>query len=124
MTIAFSLKMRLLKNEVQLIYNVVLVSDAQQSDPVIHVLTLCDRIDCSLLGSSAHGISQARRLEWVAISSSRGSSQQGLKLYLLYWQTDSLPLSYGCDLMEKPIYIFCSYSFPLPMGYEVLFPVP
>ena len=75
MTIAFSLKMRLLKNEVQLIYNVVLVSDAQQSDPVIHVLTLCDRIDCSLLGSSAHGISQARRLEWVAISSSRGSSR-------------------------------------------------
>ena len=31
--------------------------------------------DCSLLHSSVHGIPQARKLEWVAISSSRGSSQ-------------------------------------------------
>ena len=31
-------------------------------------------MDCSLLGSSVHGISQARILEWVAISFSRGSS--------------------------------------------------
>ena len=38
-------------------------------------LTLCDLMDCSLPGSSVHGISQARILEWVAISSSRGSSQ-------------------------------------------------
>ena len=36
---------------------------------------LCDPIDCSLPGSSVHGILQARTLEWVAISSSRGSSQ-------------------------------------------------
>ena len=33
---------------------------------------LCDSVDCSLLGSSIHGISQARILEWVAISFSRG----------------------------------------------------
>ena len=38
-------------------------------------LTLCDPIDCSPTGSSVHGISQARILEWVAISSSRRSSQ-------------------------------------------------
>ena len=38
-------------------------------------LTLCDPMDCHLPGSSAHGISQARILEWSAISSSRGSSQ-------------------------------------------------
>ena len=37
-------------------------------------LTLCDPMDCSPLGSSVHGILQARILEWVAISSSRGSS--------------------------------------------------
>ena len=35
------------------------------------VLTLCDSLDCSLPGSSVHGISQARVLEWVAISSPR-----------------------------------------------------
>ena len=34
---------------------------------------LCNPMDCSLPGSSVHGISQARILEWVAIPSSRGS---------------------------------------------------
>ena len=38
-------------------------------------LTLCNPMDCSPPGSSARGISQARRLEWVAISFSRESSQ-------------------------------------------------
>ena len=37
--------------------------------------TLCDSVDCSLPGSSAHGILQANILEWVAISFSRESSQ-------------------------------------------------
>ena len=35
---------------------------------------VCNPMDCSLPGSSVHGILQARILEWVAISSSRGSS--------------------------------------------------
>ena len=37
--------------------------------------TLCDPVDCRLPGSSVHRIFQARVLEWVAISFSRGSSQ-------------------------------------------------
>ena len=37
--------------------------------------TLCDPVDCSPPGSSVHGILQARILEWVAVPSSRGSSQ-------------------------------------------------
>ena len=40
-----------------------------------HVMTLCDPMDCSLPGSSVHGIFQARVLEWVATSFSRGSSR-------------------------------------------------
>ena len=36
--------------------------------------TLCD---CSLRGSSVHGILQARMLEWVAMASSRGASGPG-----------------------------------------------
>ena len=36
--------------------------------------TLCDPMDSSLPGSSVHGIFQARILEWLAISFSRGSS--------------------------------------------------
>ena len=38
-------------------------------------LTLCDPVDCIPPGSSFQRISQATILEWVAISSSRGSSQ-------------------------------------------------
>ena len=38
-------------------------------------LILCDPMDCSLTGSSVHGIFQTRILEWVAISFSRGSSR-------------------------------------------------
>ena len=38
-------------------------------------LTLCDHMDWSLPGSSDHEISQARILEWVTTSCSRGSSQ-------------------------------------------------
>ena len=37
--------------------------------------TLCNLVDCSPPGSSIHGIFQARILEWVAISFSRGSSR-------------------------------------------------
>ena len=37
-------------------------------------LTLCDSIDCIPPGSSFHGILQARTVEWVTISSSKGSS--------------------------------------------------
>ena len=36
---------------------------------------LCNLMDCSLPGTSVHGIFQARVLEWVAISIFRGSSQ-------------------------------------------------
>ena len=39
---------------------------------VSHV-RLCDPMDCTLIGSSTHGVFQARILEWVAISFSRGS---------------------------------------------------
>ena len=45
-------------------------SEVTQSFP-----TLCDTMDSSLPGSFVHGILQARILEWVAISFSRGSSQ-------------------------------------------------
>ena len=41
--------------------------------------TIFDPIDCSLLGSSAHGISQASILKWVSISYSRDLPYQGIK---------------------------------------------
>ena len=45
-------------------------------------LTLCDLMDGSPPDSSVHGISQARILEWVAISFSRGSSQPRDQTYI------------------------------------------
>ena len=48
------------------------------------VSDFCDPMDCSPPGFSVHGISQARILEWVAISFSRGFfPTQGSNLHLL-----------------------------------------
>ena len=58
--------------------------------------TLCDPMDCSLPGSSVHGILQARILEWVAMPSSRGSSWPRIEPESLVSpavQSGSLPLA-------------------------------
>ena len=61
-------------------------------------LILCNLMYYSPPDSSVHGISQARILEWVALSSSRGSSwprnQTRVSCHLLHWQADSLLLSH------------------------------
>ena len=49
-------------------------------------LTLCNPIDCSPPGSSVYGIFQARIVEWVAMSSSKGSS----------WPKDPRLLMFTC----------------------------
>ena len=60
-------------------------------------------MDCSLPGSSVHGVLQARILEWVAMPFSRWSSQLGdwtcVSYVYLHWQEGSLPL----EPSEKPI---------------------
>ena len=66
------------------------------------VWLFCDPMNGSLPDSSVHGISQARKLERVAISFSEGSSPLGdwipgfnpCLLRLLHWQANSLPLSH------------------------------
>ena len=74
--------------------------------------TLCDSMDCSLPGSSVHGILQARILEWVAMPSSRGSSQprDGTQVSYIYlhWQVGSLPLAPP----GKPRYMYTHNLFP------------
>ena len=54
---------------------------------------LCDPVDCSPPGSSVCGILQERILEWVAMPSSRGSSQPRDQTPTL--QADSFLLSHG-----------------------------
>ena len=58
----------------------------------------CDSMDCSPPGSSVHGISQARILEWVAISFSRGSSYPGM-------ESRSPALAGGLFASEPPGYL-------------------
>ena len=67
-------------------------------------LTLCDPKDCSPPGSSVHGILQARILEWVAISCSRGSS----------WPRDWTHVSYISCIDRWVLYHFTTGkpSFP------------
>ena len=48
---------------------------SKDSEVTQSCLTLCNPVDCRPPGSSIHGISQARILEWVAISFSRESSR-------------------------------------------------
>ena len=54
-------------------------------------LPFCNSIDCSLPTSSVHGILQARKQEWVAISFSRASSQSRNQTRSPTLQADSLP---------------------------------
>ena len=48
---------------------------ASESEVAQLCLSFCDHMDFDLRGSSIHGIFQARILQWIAISFSRGSSQ-------------------------------------------------
>ena len=48
-----------------------------------HVLLFCDPMDCSPPGLFVHSISQARTLEWIAISFSGDLSHPGIELITL-----------------------------------------
>ena len=64
------------------------VSNSVMSDSVVSV---CDPMDSSLLGSSVHGILQARILEWVALLFSRDLPDPRMELRSSALQADSLP---------------------------------
>ena len=83
-------------------------------------LTLCNPVDCSPLGSSVHGILQARMLEWVSMPSSRGSS----------WPRDGTRVScvsctgrwvlYCCTTWRWPL-ISSTSPFPLLAPFSAFF---
>ena len=60
-------------------FHTVLCSAVSQS-----CTTLCGPMDCSLPGSSIHGIFQARLLEWVAMPSSKESSRPRDRIRVSY----------------------------------------
>ena len=84
-------------------------------------LTLCHPGDSSPPGSSVHGILQARTLEWVAMPSSRGSSQprdqtqvsyvSSIGKRVLYYQA-TWEAIYSTIYMQTRLYAHKQY-FPL-----------
>ena len=84
-------------------------------------LTLSDPMDCSLPGSSIHGILQARVLEWVAIAFSVGC------LYVLAIVNSAamifFKLEYNCFTLLCQFLLYCKvnqpcvYMYPLSFGF-------
>ena len=73
-------------------------------------LTLCDPMDCSLPGSSVHEIFQTRILEWVAISSSRGSSRPGDQTRVSWVSCIGRWILYLCTTHEANILYIVSHG--------------
>ena len=64
---------------------------------------LCGPMDCSLPDSSIHGIFQARILEQVAISYSRGSSQSRDQTHVFWVSSIDKQMLYHCATWEAPL---------------------
>ena len=87
-----------------------------ESELVQSYLTLCKAIDCSLPGSSVHGIFQARVLDWVAIAFSRRTIWiflKKLKIKLPYDPAVPLLIIYPEKTMILYFLICVSCLFPL-----------
>ena len=91
-------------------------------------------MDCSLPGSSVHGILQARILEWVAMLSSRGVFlTQGLNLHLLSpalaarfftisvpWEALSISIDLTIlDFQYKMNHIICGVLYLVCFSYHI-----
>ena len=77
-----------------------LVTKCMCTQTLSHVLLFCNRMECSPPGSSVPGVSQARMLEWVAISYSRGSSLPGDQA-LIFCTAGKSPLHHLGRLTSK-----------------------
>ena len=81
-------------------------------------LTLCSPMDCSSPGSSVHGISQARILEWVPFPLSGDLPDPGIEhvsLCLLHWHMDI----FTTEPPGKPMYISI-FFLPILFYYSLL----
>ena len=80
----------------------------------------CDYMDCSPPGFSVHGILQARILEWVAISSSRGSFRPMDQTHISY----TAGRFFTTEPAWKPISCFLALFLPMSLitfyGYTVI----
>ena len=69
-------------------------------------LTFCHSMDCSLPGSSVHGISRARILEWVAMPSCRDLPDPGIELKSLLSLTLASGFFTASATILQPLYVW------------------
>ena len=82
--------------------------------------TLCDPMDCSLPGPSVQGIFQAKILEWVSISSSRGSSQPRDWTLVSCISCIVRWILYNCAILEIPLPSQIWMALPLFLTFHSL----
>ena len=75
--------------------------------------TLCNPRDFSLPGSSVHGIFQAKILEWVAISFSRGSSQPRDRTQVSHTAGRLFTVWATREALRKPWFIFMAHVYTI-----------
>ena len=91
-----------------------------------HVQLFFDLVDCSPPGSSVHGILQARKLEWVAISFSRGSSWARDQTHVSCidrWVLHQWATREACCMQEYSLINFPSSNLCLRIGFWENLPV-
>ena len=98
------------KEDVVHTYSGILLSHKQNVvvQSLSHVWLFCDPMDCNLTGLSVHGISQASKLKWVAISFSRDLPKPWIKPASPVSQVDCLPLSHPGNHYKKWNIAICS----------------
>ena len=81
---------------------------------------LCDAMDCSLPGSSVHGIFQARILEWVAIWFSKGSSWPRVQTHISHIACIGRQILYCWDTGEALTWSVDRLNSPRVLNLETL----
>ena len=84
-------------------------------------LTLCDPTDCSLLGFWVHGTFQATILEWIAISSSMGSSQPRDWTHVSCISCIDRWILYHCATWETPAGSYGTFTFNFLRKHHIIF---
>ena len=84
---------------------------------LLSCLTLCNPIDCSPPASSVHGILQARILEWVAMPSSRRSSQPRDRTRVSYISHTGRQVPYHQHHLGSPGYHWLSILYVVSIKY-------
>ena len=98
------MKCTLKMDKMQVLWLYICMSIYTMHTHVLSHVRLCNTMSCSPPGSSVQGISQARILEWITISSSRGSSRPREQTHVTCFSRTGRRVLYHWATWEAPIY--------------------